>query len=103
MRAAIALRNVVCERQYVFMVAVVPPHRHFHANAVLFADHIDRVGHHRGLRAVDIFDKLAHTAVVIHLGPQGFCRALIFQHDFHARIQERQFAQAHFQRFELEF
>ena len=34
MRAAIALRDVVGETQYLFLVRVVPLHRHFHNHAV---------------------------------------------------------------------
>jgi hypothetical protein len=67
MGAAVALRDVVCERQYGFVVAVVPPHRDLDADAVLFADHVDRLRHHAGLRPVDVFHEFPHAAFVEQL------------------------------------
>ena len=67
MRHAVALRNVVGKAQHVLVVAVVPRHRDFDADAVLFGAHHDRLGDHRLLVAVEIADELLDAALVAHL------------------------------------
>ena len=100
MRAAIALRDVVGKGQHHLVVAVIPPHRDFHGDAGAFADHVDRFSHDRRFRPVDVFHEFAHAAFVEQLGVERFCRALILDKDPYARVQEGQFAQPVFQRFE---
>ena len=97
MGAAVALRNVVGERQDVLVIAVVPPHSDFDANVVFLAAHIDRLWHHRGFRAVEIFNELFNATVIEQLGFQRLCGAFILKDDPHTGIQERQFAQALFE------
>ena len=101
MCAAIALRDVVREGQHGFVVAVVPPHRHFNANSVAVPDHEDRFGHDRGFRAVEVFHEFPDTALVEQFGLQRLGRAFILKNDPHAGIQERQFAQTFLQRVEI--
>jgi hypothetical protein len=51
MRAAVALRDVVGEAQHVLVVAVVPPHRDFDADAVALGADGDRRGSISGFLA----------------------------------------------------
>jgi hypothetical protein len=101
MGAAVALRDVVGEAQHVLVVAVVPPHRHFDADAVALGDH-DRRGMQRLLVAVEIFDEGLDAAFVVHRRASR-PRALVGQHDGDAGIEEGQFAQAMLERREIEF
>ncbi len=100
---AIALRDVVGERQNRFVVAVIPPHRDLDPDAVFLAGHEDRVGHDRGLRAVEIFHKFPHPTFIEQLCPQRFHRAFVFKDDPDTGIQEGKFAQAMLQRGEAVF
>ena len=101
MGAAITLGNVVGKGQHSFVVAVVPPQRHFHPDAAAFADNVDRVGHRRGFRAVEVAHEFAHAAFVEQLGMQRLGGAFILQDDAHARVQEGKFPQPVFQCLEL--
>ena len=98
--AAVALGNVVCERQYGFVVAVVPPHRDLDPDAVLLADHVDRFRHDGGFRAVDVFHEFPHAAFVEQLNLLRFGMAFVLQDDPHAGVQEGQLPQPGFQRLE---
>ena len=98
MGAAIALRDVVGEGQYVLVVAVVPPHRHFDADVVALSGDEDWLWHDRGLVTVEIFNKFLNAAVVVKLGPQRLNGAFVGQDDPHTGVQEGQFPQALFQR-----
>ncbi len=95
-RAAVALRDVVGEAQHAFAVAVVPLHRHFHADRHAarrgLGGNREHVGVQHGLAAVDVFDEALHAArerEVLFLA-----LALVDQADLHAIVQERQLAQA---------
>ncbi len=94
MRAAVALRDVVGERQHVLVVAVVPPQRHLDANAVTLAPDEDRPVDQRGLRAIEIAHEGLETALVTEFLALGLGVARVGQHDAHARIEERELAQA---------
>ena len=91
-RAAIALRNVVREAQYAFVVAVVPLHGHFDRDVVLLANRVKHSRMQDLLGLVDVIDKTLHAAdkrkIVFLAG------ALVGQANPHAVIQERQFAHA---------
>ena len=100
MGAAVALRDVVGKGQNRLVVAVIPPHRHFDADAALLALDEDRLGHDRGLGTVDEFHEFAHAAFIEKLGPQRFRRTFVFQNDADAGIQEGKLAQPVFQRLE---
>ena len=83
------------------MVAVVPPHRDLDTDAVPFAFHVDRLRHDGLLRAVEVFDEFTYPALVVQFDMQRFGRAVVFEDDPHAGVQEGQFAQALFQRVEI--
>ncbi|MPL85446.1 hypothetical protein SDC9_31414 [bioreactor metagenome] len=100
MGAAIALRDVVGEGQHGLMVAVVPPQRHFDADAAHLAHHVDRVGDQRALRTVEVFHEFLDAAVVMQLDMQRLGRALVLEQDAHARVQEGKLAQPRLQRLE---
>ena len=85
------------------MVAVVPPHRHFDADAATLTDDEDRFGHHGRLVPVEIFHEFAHTAVVEKFGALQLGAAIVLKDDLHAGIQEGEFAQPVFQRLERIF
>ncbi len=63
----------------------------------------DRRGEHRGLGAVEPFDEGDQPAVIAHDALDRRRVAFVAQHDGHAGVQERQFAQAAFQQREVEF
>jgi hypothetical protein len=91
-RSTVLLRNVVGETENALLVGIVPLHRHLDRNILFFAAAVEdgRVEHR--LRAIHIFDKGPHTS-----GEREalvFSRALVDQHDPHAVIEKRQFAQA---------
>jgi hypothetical protein len=67
MRAAVALRDVVGEAEHVLVIAVVPPHRAFDADAVVLGRIIIGCGHQRGVVAVEIFHEGLDAALVDHL------------------------------------
>src|SRR5690606_17095446 len=94
--AAIALRDVVGEAQHGFRVRVVPLHgdfdAHRHAARAGFGRHREDIGMQHGLGTIDVLDKAAHAA---REGEVLFLAlALVDKADFHAIVQERQFAQA---------
>ncbi len=100
--AAVALRDVVGEAQYLLAVAAVPLHGDFHADvragdaAVSFgralAGSIERVRVQHGLALVDELDKAAHAAGAGEI--VFLARPLVLQADAHTIVQEREFAQA---------
>ena len=94
MRAAVALRDVVGERQHVLVVAVVPPQRDFDADAVTLAPDEDRFLDQRGLGAVEIAHERLKPAFVVQLLAPGLGVAQVGQHDAHARIEKGELAQA---------
>ena len=97
MCATIALRDIVGEGQYHFVVAVVPPHRDFDTNVVTLARHIDRLFHQWGLRPVEVFDEFLDATFVEQVSLKRLSRAQILQDDTNARIQKCQLAQALFE------
>ena len=94
MRAAVALRDVVGERQHVLVIAVVPPQRDLDADAVALAPDEDRLVDQRGLGAVEIAHEGLEAAFVVELLALGLGVTQIGQHDVHAGIEEGEFAQA---------
>ena len=101
MGAAVALGNVVGEAQHALVVAVVPPHCDFNADAVLLRAHHDGARHHGLLVAVEVFDELFDAALVEQLLTLLDRVAHVGEHDVDAGIQKRQLAQAMFQRREI--
>ena len=82
------------------MVAVVPPHRDLDADAVLLARDVDRRLDQRRLRAVEVAHELAHAALVREHGLLDLGMPPVGQRDPHARVQERELAQAVLERLE---
>ncbi len=91
-RAAVLLRDVVGEADDVFLVGVVPLHRHVDADAVLLALRAEHVRVQHGLGAVHVLDEALDAAgegeVLLLAG------ALVDQHDAHAVVEEGQLPQA---------
>ena len=86
MGTAIALGNVICKGQNRFMIAVIPPHRHFDADLIPLACNKDRLGHDRVLGAVKIFNEFFYTALIKEFAVQRLGWALIFKDNPHARV-----------------
>ena len=103
MGAAVALRDVVGEAQYVLVVAVVPPQRGLDADAVGFRAHHDRRRHDRLLVAVEIFDEFLDAAVIMHLLALLDRVAHVREHDVDAGIEEGELAQPVLQRRKIVF
>ncbi len=98
MRAAVALRNVVRERQNRLVIAVVPPQRDFDTDAVFLAADHDRLGNNRRLGAIEIAHERGSAALVHEFFALDVGVARIGQHDLGARVQKRQLAQAMLER-----
>lgn len=81
MRAAVALRDVVGEAEHVLMIAVVPPHRDFNGDAVLFAVDGNRLVDERLLGAVQIGDESLEATVITQLFLLDVGMALVGQQD----------------------
>ncbi len=95
MRTAVALWNVVGKAVNVFLVAIIPLHRHFNTDAVrafrlwnIEMEYIVQCG----FVGVDVFNKRTQTTFVLE--NIFFAIALVFQNNTHARVQKTQFAQA---------
>ena len=84
MRAAVTLWDIIGKGQDIFMIGVVPPHRHFDTDIIARAFDINRLFHDRRLGAVKIFHKFTHTAVIVQLAAQRFRWAQIFLNNPHA-------------------
>ncbi len=91
MGAAVALRDIVGEAKHLLLIRVVPLHRDFDDDAVLFGDGVEYVVVQHRLIAVDELDKSLHAA------GKGevflLARELVDQADVDAVIEEGQFAQ----------
>src|SRR5215472_4032711 len=103
MGAAVTLRNVIGEAQHVLVVAVVPPQRGLHPDAVALRAHHDRGRHDRLLVAIEIFDELLDAAIVVHLLALLDRMAHVREYDVDAGIEEGELAQAMLQRREIIF
>ncbi len=103
MRAAITLWYVVGEAEHIFVVALIPPHRHFDGDAVLFTADGDRLVDQRLLGAVKVLDESLKTAVVEHFFLPDVGMTLVGKQDADAGVQERELAQAMLQRAIVEF
>ena len=101
--AAVALRDVVGERQDVLIIAVVPLERDVDADAVADRRNGDRLGQQRGLGAVEIFDEGGDPALVIKLMLDALLVARIGQDQAHARVEEGELAIAMLELLEVEF
>src|SRR6202034_1456538 len=81
MRAAVALGNVVGEREHILVVAVVPPQGDFNANAVALALDENVLIDQRRLRAVEVAHESLEAALVEQLLSLGLGMAQIAQYD----------------------
>ncbi|GJE72869.1 hypothetical protein CHKEEEPN_4430 [Methylorubrum podarium] len=102
--AAVALRDVVGERQDRLVERVVPPERRLDADAIALAEHGHRLGHAVDgfAGAVEIAHERLDAALVAELLPPVLGMARVGQHDAHARVQEGELPQALLQRREVE-
>jgi len=64
-RTAIPLRDIVRERQHVFVIAVIPFKRDIDADPVALPGNRNRVGEERGLGAIKISDEGRNPAFII--------------------------------------
>ena len=102
MGSAVALGDVVGERQDILVVTVVPFERDVDADAVAHRRNGDGLGEQRGLGAVEIFDEGGDPALVIKLMLDPVLVARIDQDQPHARIEEGELAVAVLQPLEVE-
>ena len=102
MGAAVALRDVVGEAEHGLVVAVVPPQRALHRDAVALGFDDDRLRHQRRLVAIEIFDERLDAAFVAHRFALLDRMAHVGKHDIDAGIEERELAQPVLQRGEVE-
>ncbi len=100
---AVALRDVVGEAKYRFVIAVVPPHRAIDHDAVTFGFDDNWLRYQRRFIAIEIFDERLDAALIAQLLALFDGMAHIRQHDGNAGIEERQFAEPMLQRGEIEF
>ena len=92
MRAAVALWNIVGETEYILLVGIIPLHRNFDDNFILFHLYIDHLIVNRRFVFVEVLNEGANTALILK---QVFLvTALIYQVDAYTRVQKRQFPQA---------
>ena len=102
MRAAIALRDVVGEREDVLVIAVVPFQRDIDADVAAFAVDRHRRCNQRRLRLVEILDECRDPAFVKQLDGLFLGVPRIGQMQPDAGIEERQLAKAMLQFAEIE-
>ena len=93
MCAPIPLRDVVGVTKHLLLEAIIPLHRHFNANVVIFAlrGKVKNLIQLRLVLVQVLHERLQATVVDEHV---FFARALINQVDLHAGIQKCQFPQA---------
>ena len=101
--AAVALRDVVGERQDVLVIGVVPFERDVDADPVAHRRNGDRLGKQRRLGAVEIFDERGDAALVIKLMLDPLLVARVGEDQPHARVEERELAEAVLELLEVEF
>ena len=103
MGAAVALRDVVGERQDVLVIDS------FHSSATSMPmpsrdrGNRDRLGEQRGLGAVEIFDERADPALVIQFVLDPLLVARVGEDQAHARVEEGELAEAVLELLEIEF
>ena len=102
MGAAVALRDVVGERQDILIIAVVPFQRDIDADPVADRRNGDRLGEQRGLGAVEIFDEGRDPALVVELVLDPLLVARIGEDQANAGVEERELAVAVLQVLEVE-
>ena len=101
-RPAVALRDVVGERQDVFVIAVVPFERDVDADAVAHGGNGDRLREQGSLRAVEIFDEGADSALVVKLMLDAFLVPRVGEDQANTRIEEGELAKAMLEPLEVE-
>ena len=94
MGAAVALGDVVGERQDVLVIAVVPFERDVDADAVADRRDGDRLGEQRRLGAVEIFDEGRDPALVVELVLDALLVARVGEDQPDAGIEEGELAVA---------
>ncbi len=102
MGAAIALRDVVGEAKYSFVVAVVPGQRRFHRDTVALGLEHNRSRNDGRLVAVEEFHERLDAALVAHLLALLDRVAVVDERDGDAGIEEGELAQPVLQRGEVE-
>ena len=103
MGSAVALRDVVGERQHVLVIAVVPPQRDLDADAVALAPDENRPIDQRGLGAVEIAHKRFETPLIVEILALGLGVTQVGEQDVHARVEKGVLAQAMLDRRVVEF
>ena len=97
MRAALGGVDIVCEGQHQLAVAVGILHGNLGHRGIAAALHVDHILVQRRLRAVEVLDKLADTALIVHDLLDRLIVALIAQRDFQTCVEERLLAQTLFE------
>ncbi len=102
MRAAIALRDVVRERQDVLVITVVPFEGDIDADAVAHRRDGDRFGKQGALGAVEPLHESADSPLVIELVLHALVMSSVGQHQPDARVEEGELAVAMLELLEIE-
>ena len=100
MRAALVRVDVVREREFLRVVAVVPLQRDLGVDAVALAAHVDGLLVDQPLVLVQVLDERDDAAVVVEAVVLAV--ALVVERDSDAGVEERELAQALRQRVEAE-
>src|SRR5437660_8550627 len=91
MSASVTLRNIVREAEYLFLVRVVPLHRHLERDAFLLCDCMKRSAMQHVLAPIDVFDKPLHSSSVREV--LLFSEALVYQLDLDPVVEKRKLAE----------
>ena len=97
MRTALGGVDIVCEGQHQLAVAVGILHGNLGHRGIAAALHVDHILVQRRLRAVEVLDKLADTALIVHDLLDRLIVTLIAQRDFQTCVEERLLAQTLFE------
>ena len=78
MCAAVPLRDIIGERQNIFMIAVVPPHCDLNPNIIALTAHENGFGQSRAFRAIKVFYKFPNPALKKELAFKRFSGPCVF-------------------------
>ena len=103
MGAAVALRDVVGERQHVLVIGIVPFEGDVDADPVAHRRNGDRLGKQRDLGAVEPFDEGPDPALVVKLVLDPLLMARVDEDQPNPRVEEGELAKAVLELVEIEF
>src|SRR5437764_13910628 len=92
MRAAVALRDIVREREDVLIITVVPLESDVDHHIISLPADRDRLGQQRRLRPIEPFDERRDAAFVEQLDAPRLSMARVGEDQTNARIKKRELA-----------